>query len=163
MTGIRRCVLYGALLALYSAAAGAQTSPDMPSMPLNPLRSIEKSSLVGFRQRPLFNPSREEPPEPAAAPVIAAPPPATLAPPAPPPHLSLIGIIHGDHDIAVVRVNGAPGTTLLATGDHVGDWAVTIVPPLGLRLKDGERILDFGLFVHDPAAPASTPSPRTVQ
>ena len=86
MMWVRRPTLYGVLLALCSAAAGAQTSSDTPGAPLNPLRSIEKSSLAGFRQKPLFNPSRVEPEEPAAAPVNTAPPPsARLAAAAEPP------------------------------------------------------------------------------
>lgn len=131
-----------------------QTVDDTRSLLLNPLRAIQRSSLSGFRDKPLFTPARAEPAAPVMAPVAIVPPPKVEMPPSPPPRLVLIGIVNSGQDVAIVHENDAPAAKMLESGDRLGAWLVTILPPRTLRLTDGARTVDYKLFAHEPAAPA---------
>lgn len=126
----------------------------------NPLRSVDKSVLTGFRQHPLFEPLRQEamPPEqPAPSTPLENPPPQ----PEPPPSLHLVGMVNGMQNLAIVRLDSATSTTVLSTGDKVGRWIATVTST-GLSLRDQERVVTFSLFAgsgHAGAAASSAPTP----
>jgi hypothetical protein len=126
---------------------------------LNPLSAIAAAALQGFRERPLFSPSRrapqaELPPEPEPEPVdVAAPPPE----PAPQPNLRLTGIVEGPDDaMAVVQDLDDNTTTQLRLGDMLNGWLVTSIDPVALRLTLGERDEEYRLF--DPKRPPPPPT-----
>ncbi len=143
--------LYYVALLIAADPVWAQTAEESRALVLNPLRAIEMSSLSGFRDKPLFAPARAEPAEPPAAAVAVLPPPKIDAPPSPPPRLTLIGIIDSGHDVAIVHENDSAAAKLLESGDRLGSWVVTILPPRTLRLTDGARTVDYNLFAHDTA------------
>lgn len=133
-----------AVIALLATGAAAQEAAGG----LNPLGGLDKSTLQGFRERPLFAPSRrpppvETPPAPVDAPVAVAEPP----PPAPQPNLRLTGVLEGpDDSIAVVQDLDANVTTQLRLGDMMNGWLVTAIDPVALRLTLGEREEEYRLF-----------------
>lgn len=111
---------------------------------LNPLKALDKATLKGFLEQPLFDPARRLPPVVSAPAVAAAAP--VAAPPEPPPTLHLLGVIHGLRDIAIVHRDNDRKTVILHTGDRVGAWKVTVLPSAGVRLRNGDRAFDYALF-----------------
>ena len=71
----------------------------------NPLAAIDKATLRGFVEQPLFEPSRQQP--------VVAPPYVYVAPPAAPvveqpPSLRLLGLVEGASSFAAVVHRNAP-------------------------------------------------------
>ena len=120
--------------------ATAETSAAGGRLPVNPMQGVDKTTLKAFVQRPLFSPDRALPAPPAA--LVYAPQPFVVPPPQPP-SLQLVGVIEGTNAIAIVRNGGT--TSMLHTGERVGQWRVTILPT-GLRLTQGDRTVDYTLF-----------------
>jgi hypothetical protein len=124
---------------------GSAPSPSANSgLPLNPLRQIAEDHLKAFVEAPLFDPTRRLPP-PA---VIVAPPPPlpVVVQEEPPPNLHLLGVLQGDHDIAIVRNGDDPKTSTVSSGDHIGAWTVTILATAGVRLSNGSKVVEYALF-----------------
>lgn len=127
---------------------------DLPLPPIvpsaNPLSRMAFKDLGGFRQRPLFAPSRRRPDQPVA---FAAPPTLPVeAPASPPPELRLVGIVAGV-DRAVALVSRQEGTSLsLRVGDQVDAWRVDRIAPDRVVLREGEREQTYRLFALPPAA-----------
>ncbi len=120
----------------------AALAQDGSSRLLNPLASLDKATLKGFVERPLFQPSRR-PPSPAA-------PLAELPPPSPaviqPPTLRLIGIVEDLHSLsAVVHRSDTNATETLHTGDHLGAWVIEVMPGT-LRVASGDRAFEYAMF-----------------
>jgi hypothetical protein len=143
----------GLLLLLLSPEAGAQEE----TASLNPLHALPKDGLRGFRERPLFSPTRTEP---QAAPREAAAPATAMPSEEPPPDFRLVGIVSGAETLAVIRVGSDAKTTTVATGDTVGAWTVTVLPD-GVRLVAGTRTVAVDLFTPKSAPPASGPPPAS--
>ncbi|MFD1702465.1 hypothetical protein ACFSCV_05535 [Methylopila henanensis] len=148
-----------ALVALALAVAGALSARAQEAAPsgLNPLQSLDAASLTGFRDRPLFTPSRRPPPAPATdeapAPLeeAAAPEP----PPAVQPSLRLTGVIEGpDESVAVIEELDSKQVSQLRLGDMLDGWLVTAIDPAALRLTLGEREEEYRLFDPKRDAPA---------
>ena len=135
-----RHLIVAALLLPTSALA-----QDGPASPLNPLAALDKASLKGFVERPLFEPSRRPP-------VVAAPL-AHLPPPAPvvmqPPKLRLVGIVEGAHSLSAIVHRGDTNTTeTLHTGDRVGGWTIDVMPGI-LRATSGDHAFEYVMFRRD--------------
>lgn len=128
------------------AADPAEAAADAA---LNPLSSLDKASLEGFREAPLFTPSRTRP-KPPPAPVVeaAAPPPPPPEPePPPPPDLKLAGVATGPEGaVAIVQESGATRVERLRLGDQVGGWLVTGIEPDRLKLTLDDREQQYRLF-----------------
>lgn len=129
------------LLAGSLAHAGQNPNGDAVHASINPLRALDKASFKSFVERPLFDPARRLPPPFAA--MVSQP---AAAPPEPPPNVHLLGVIQGKIDLAIVGQDGNTKTQMLSSGDHIGDWQVTVLPSVGLRLRNAERVVDYGLF-----------------
>lgn len=133
--------------------ADPQTGPELPlpqvAPSANPLSRMAFGNLGGFRQRPLFAPSRRRPDRPVA---YAAPPLPAEAPESPPPDLRLVGIVAGV-DRAVALVSRQEGASLsLRVGDQVDAWRVDRIAPDRVVLREGEREQTYRLFALPPAA-----------
>lgn len=127
------------------APAAAEPAPDTAA--LNPMATLDKGSLSGFRDMPLFTPSRRRPEPPAA--VVAAPPPppppVQAAPPAAPPEIKLAGVVEGPEGaVAIIENNGE--IERLRLGDQVDGWLVTGVEGFTLKLTLDEREEEYRLF-----------------
>lgn len=115
----------------------------------NPVELQPLQQLTATHERPLFSPSRRPPPK-MVAPTVARqePPP---APPAPPPSVVLLGIVSENGEgRAVIRAadkRPADKVVRVRTGDDVGGWTVDKVEPRRIVLTQGERSVDFVLFV----------------
>ena len=144
---------------LMPAAALAQ---DATSRSLNPLASLDKATLKGFVEKPLFEPSRR-PPVPAE-PLAALPPPSPAV--VQPPMLRLVGIVEGLHSLgAIVHRSDINATETLHTGDHLGAWTIEVMPGI-LRVASGGHAFEYAMFRSGPlsgpipvapVAPASGP------
>jgi hypothetical protein len=162
---MRRITLLLSGCALAAATALAQEpapDADRPAAEaLNPLSALDKQSLTGFRDAPLFTASRrrpEPPEEVAAAPEPEPQPEPEPAPPpdAPAPELRLAGIAEGpDGAVAVVENAESGKTERLRLGDQIGGWLVTTIDPVALRLTLNEREEEYRLFDRskEPASP----------
>ena len=143
-----RLLPFAALLLLSPAAstlpARAQGGArDEAARSLNPLAALDKATLSGFVEQPLFEPSRHRP---VAAPrlVYVAPPPPPVV--EPPPSLRLLGLVEGARSsAAVVHRNDTGKTETLRPGDRIGSWVVQIMPA-ALRVMSGDRTFDYALF-----------------
>ena len=147
MNTMRHLILAALLL---PTAALAQAGS---SRLLNPLASLDKATLKGFVERPLFEPSRRPPV--LAAPLVNLPPsPAMVQPPM----LRLIGIVEGLHSLsAVVHRSDINATETLHTGDHLGVWVIEVLPDT-LRVASGDRAFEYAMF-RDGARSGPTPVP----
>lgn len=141
---------WAAALVLAATVAAAQ-SPEAADPSLNPASTLRRSDLTGFRERPLFTPSRRRPPDPVdVAPAPAAAPPARRQAP----NVRLAGVMESDLDaVAILQQPGGPRLSV-RVGDRVEGWLVTAVEPQKITLRDGDRQQDYRLF-----APGSFPAP----
>ncbi len=135
------------LLALCGAAAAEES--------LNPMRSIDRGTLSGFVELPLFDPARRLPPPPPPPQIVVETP--APPPPAPPPTLQLVGIVRGKSDMAIVRQNGSDKAMILRNGALLGDWTVA-VHPLGVTLRNGGQSVSYSIFAK--AGSAAPPPSR---
>ncbi|PYE40524.1 hypothetical protein DFI02_11539 [Rhizobium sp. PP-F2F-G20b] len=107
----------------------------------NPLSAIDPASLTGFRDRPLFSPSRTRPPDPVTEPVpeVAEPP---TEQPSEPITLQLLGVIGTPEGVsALVRDESDETRHVLRTGDLFRGWSVVSVDGREMVLdKDGETM-----------------------
>lgn len=144
------------VLAAPALAAPASETPTPDARLLNPLAGLDKATLDGFREMPLFTPSRKRPAPPAAEPAEEAPPPPEpkQAAPAPPPELKLSGVIEGPEGaVAVVQDAGSGGKVeRLRLGDQIGGWLVTGIEPAALKLTLAERDEEYRLFQRSDAS-----------
>ena len=122
---------------------------------LNPLRRLGIDQFNAFVVAPLFDPARQLPLVSSAASIPA------LISDEPPPALHLIGIIHGAQDVAVIRSDDDGKTTMLSTGEHLGPWQVTVLPTIGMQLKNGARAYEYTLFATAGASPMPVVIPGT--
>lgn len=139
-------LLAAGLLAVISAAgaspASAQEVPATgessgrdPAPNPNSLSAIDPASLTGFRDRPLFSPSRTRPPDPVSEPVPEATETVTEQPRAPV-TLQLLGVIGTPDGIqALVRDESDDTRHLLKKGDVFHGWSV-------VSLDRGEMVLN---------------------
>lgn len=144
----RRLAVSVAIGALLGSAvfARAEDAAPLPKPSLNPLGALAKTSFTGFIEKPLFDPTRRlPPPVPVVQEVVqvaVAPPP----PPENPPNLHLLGIIQGEHNIAVVHRGEDTKTEMFSDGDTIDGWEVVVPPGLGVQLRKGDRVVDLKLF-----------------
>lgn len=124
---------------------------------LNPVRRLAIDRLRAFVVAPLFDPARQLPPESSAT---SVPAPAT-PPQGPPPGLQLTGVIHGVQDIAVIRRGDDGKTIMLSTGDHLGPWQVTVLPTIGMQLRNGAQAYEYTLFVTAGSSPVPVATSQT--
>jgi hypothetical protein len=134
-------------------AAEAQppsAGPSPETLALNPLAALDKATLDGFRDRPLFTPSRRrpEPPEEVAVEEAPPPPPPPVRAPPPPPELKLSGVVEGPGGAVAVVENADEGGRIerLRLGDQVGGWLVTAIDGSSLRLTLAEREERYRIF-----------------
>lgn len=151
-------LLFPAVL-LWSALPAVGQEP----LALNPLAGLDETTLRGFVDKPLFEPSRHPPVPPAAiAAYVPPPPPPPAAVVEPPPMLRLLGVVEGSHSLAaIVRRVETGKTETLRPGDRLGSWTVAVLPT-GLRVQDGDRVFDYAMFKGAQSGPqpvASTPGP----
>lgn len=154
------------LAAMVSAGPDGASARDLSRPPgdagqesLNPMATVPRASLDAFVEEPLFDPTRRLPPPVVAPPYV--PPPVVQAPPEPPPALHLLGVVGGADAIAVVRTPDGK-TAYLRSGDRLGAWTVRVLP-MGLRIRSGDRLFDYGLFtVPDRGAGPTAVDPRAV-
>ena len=128
-----------ALVGLASPAGAGESSKAPISG--NPLASLDKGGLKDFVEKPLFDPSRSVP---VVMPFVATAPPVYTVPPEPPPSLHLLGVIEGENAMAIARGPDMK-TLMLHSGDRIGAWSVLVMPN-GIRLSNGDRTSDYGLF-----------------
>lgn len=138
-----------------TAQAEPPPEPELPLPPIapsaNPLSRMAFKDLGGFRQRPLFAPSRRRPDQPVAYAPPPPPPPFEMSA-SPPPELRLVGIVAGV-DRAVALVSRQEGASLsLRVGDQVDAWRVDRIAPDRVVLRVGEREQTYRLFALPPAA-----------
>lgn len=125
---------------------------------LNPMAARGPDDLAGFRDRPLFSPSRRPPPpvveEVIEEPVYVEPEPEEPLP-EPPPNLALIGIVEaGSTAFAVLRDLDAGTVTTLRVGESLGRWRLGAVAADHVRLEDGTETQELRIFVPgEPALP----------
>lgn len=121
---------------------------------LNPLATLEKSSLTGFRDMPLFTPSRRRPAPPSEIEAKApepAPEPTHEETPPPEPELKLSGVVEGPEGaVAIVKKDGE--TERLRLGDQVDGWLVTGIEGYALKLTLNEREKEYRLFERSEAS-----------
>lgn len=134
---------------LCTGISGFATAQDVPTFdtgqePIpnpNPLSAIDPASLTGFRDRPLFSPSRTRPPDPVAEPVseVAEPP---TEQPAEPMTLQLLGIIGTPDGIsALIRDESDDTRHVLRKGDVFRGWSVVSIDGQEMALdRDGETM-----------------------
>ena len=121
----------------------SSTLAQEPSRSVNPLAALDKATLKGFVEQPLFEPSRQRP--------VIATPNVYVAPPPPPvvdqpPSMRLLGLVEGANSFAaVVHRNDTGKTETLRPGDRIGSWIVQIMPAT-LRVTSGDRAFDYALF-----------------
>lgn len=142
-----------AALGLFAAASVAAL-PDAigaamaDRLALNPLSEIGVDGLTGFRDRPLFTPSRRPPPPPPEVVVEPEPEPEPVAEvepepeiPADPPQVQLSGIVEIDQvAVAVLRDDAEETTMSVRVGDGVEDWTVAAIGDASITLElDGRR------------------------
>jgi hypothetical protein len=138
-----RAVIVAGLSAGFAAPVVAQNGAGASPDPLNPLAALAKTKLDAFTDKPLFDASRRLPPPiPIAAPLVMEPRRASIEPP---PAVQVVGIIQGKNDVVLVRRDRQPKILMVTEGDRIDDWVVTILPTLGLRLRKGDRTVDFAL------------------
>ena len=142
---LAQCVLAPFMLALaVLALPGHALAQGAPPRALNPLAAIDKATLKGFVEKPLFEPSRQPPS--VVAPIIQVAPPVVE----PPPALRLIGIVEGARSLAaIIHRNDTGRTEMLHAGDHIGGWTVEVMPGI-LRVASGDRAFDFTMFRSGP-------------
>ncbi len=139
MTSLRLLWLVAPLLPFAAAPVWAQDA----TRSLNPLAAIDKSTLKGFVEQPLFEPSRHRP---VVAPPYVYVPPTMPAVAEQPPSLHLLGLVEGATSFAaVVHRNDTGKTETLRSGDRIGTWVVQIMPA-ALRVMNGDRTFDYALF-----------------
>ncbi len=139
-----------AILGFAAALAFCGVAAAQDSESLNPMRGIEKGTLDSFVELPLFDPARRLPPPPPPSQVVVEAP--APPPPEPPPSLQLVGIVHGQRDMAIVHQNGAEKAVILRNGESLGNWTV-VVQPLGVTLRSGDRTVSYSIFAK-PGGPA---------
>ncbi|RXF70293.1 hypothetical protein [Hansschlegelia zhihuaiae] len=141
------------------AAEDSGAAPSPETLALNPLAALDKGSLTGFRDMPLFTPSRRrpEPPPPVAEAPPPPPPPPPARKPSPPPELKLAGVVEGpEGSIAVVENTGGGGKIeRLRLGDQVGGWLVTAIDASTLKLTLDEREEQYRMFERTEPSAAS--------
>ena len=130
-----------AAILMVSSVRAAEPTDAMASP--NPLALLSKSSLKAFVEKPLFDPARSLPVVP---PLVVMTAPVNIQPPEPPPILHLLGVIEGENAIAIARGPDMK-TLMLHSGDHIGAWSVLVMPN-GLRLSNGGRVSEYGLFTN---------------
>lgn len=154
---MRRAIVFAGLstLALLVAARADEAAPEEAkaaaedALALNPLAGLDKATLEGFRDAPLFTPSRTRPtpPPPPVAEAPPPPPPPEEEPPPEPPALKIAGIVAGpDGAVAFVSKEGEEEVEQLRLGDQVDGWLVTAIDPQILKLTLDEREQEYRLF-----------------
>lgn len=149
-------------LGLDSPISVAQDNGASDASRLNPLASLSPSDLNGFRDMPLFTPSRQPPPVarrvPDSLPVIA--PIVRRAPP----KVRLTGVIQGNSaPMAILQRSDAGTTATVRIGDDVDGWLVTSIDPLGILLRSGAHEHEYKLFGQEPSsidAPEAAAAPK---
>ena len=140
-----------------SLAANTSSIAQERSNSLNPLAALDKATLKGFVEQPLFELSRQRPIVPS--PNVTKPAPA-LQVVEKPPLLHLIGLVEGTRIlVAVVRRDDTNRIETLHPGDRLGTWTVEIMPAK-LRMVNGNRAFDYILFK---AGPLQGPLPVNSQ
>ena len=130
--------LIGVLLGACLLAAAEDAPPGLSSE--NPLSTIDPASLTGFRDRPLFSPSRTRPPDPVAEPVPQAEAPVEQTPTTL--DIQLLGVIGSpDGTSALILDRDDETRHALRVGEAYRGWTVTEVDGRQLVLgKDGDVI-----------------------
>ncbi|MDR4306868.1 hypothetical protein IHQ68_09580 [Chelatococcus sambhunathii] len=156
---MRRAILFAGLstLALLVSARADEAAPEeakaaaaADALALNPLAGLDKATLEGFREAPLFTPSRTRPtpPPPPVAEAPPPPPPPEEEPPPEPPTLKIAGIVAGpDGAVAFVSKEGEEEVEQLRLGDQIDGWLVTAIDFQALKLTLDEREQEYRLFV----------------
>lgn len=157
------CLTVLSMTATASFAQEPETSEAPAAKPaeaqqLNPLSSLDKATLEGFRDMPLFTPSRRRPDPPPEVEAEAPPPPPApkRATPAPAPEITLAGIVLGPEGAVAVVQSGAGKVERLRLGDQIGGWLVTGIESAALKLTLEEREEEYRLFERADASKSSS-------
>lgn len=140
--------------------AAATTAAETDRFVLNNLSPLTVDGLTGFRDRPLFTPSRMPP----APPVVEVPPepepepePEPVAEPAPevvPPNVRLAGVLDtSGATIALIQDLASGITKPYRSGETIEDWLVDAIEPTRVQLSYEGRTWDLRLFQPGTAPP----------
>lgn len=120
-------IVLAAMPWLSQASHGA----DAPHLRLDDLRQT--------RDRPLFSPTRRPPPKVDLAQAVTPVPP---PPPIMPPAVTLIGVVLGAGEHAVIVQEKAGGKPLrVAVGQDIDGWRVESIEPRSCILKNSDRAI----------------------
>lgn len=98
---------------------------------------LRLDDLRQTRERPLFSTTRRPPPKVDLAQAMAPPPP---PPPIIPPAVTLIGVVLGTSEHAVIVQEKAAGKPIrVAVGQDIDGWRVDSIKPRSFILKNGDR------------------------
>jgi len=101
-------------------------------------RDLRLEDLHQTRDRPLFSPTRRPPPKVEAVQTIVpvAPPPAPVLPPS----LTLVGVIFGDDQQAVIVEEANDHKPIhLSLGDNIDGWIVISIAPRNVMFRRARR------------------------
>lgn len=159
---IRRSHAALALAAVLAAPVGAASAPPVGPAPvaaadaaaLNPLSaSLRLDDLAGFRDRPLFVPTRRPPPPPEAV-VVDEPPPEPADDEEPEvayqpeaPSVRLSGVLEIDSEaVAMLRSDADGVTRAVRVGDPVDDWTVAGIDEASVTFSYEDRTYEIRIF-----------------
>jgi len=101
------------------------------------ISQLRLDDLRQTRERPLFSATRRPPPKVDLAQAMTpAPPPPPIVPPA----VTLIGVVLGTGERAVIVQEKAAGKPVrVAVGQDIDGWRVDSIKPRSFILKNGDR------------------------
>lgn len=141
-------------------ATAAPTAAETDRFVLNNLSPLTVDGLTGFRDRPLFTPSRMPPAPPVVEVPVEPEPepePEPVAEPAPEvttPNVRLAGVLDtSGAAIALIQDLASGITKPYRAGESVEDWSVDAIEPTRVQLSYQGRTWDLRLFQPGTAAP----------
>ncbi|MFB2553949.1 hypothetical protein [Ensifer soli] len=139
---LHRAVLILSLCSITYGGHAADGNTDRSV--LNPLARIELQSLMGFRDRPLFSPSRARSPEPL---------PLELQEPAPEEtaelNILLLGIVASPEGaVAHILDLSDDSRTILRRGDTFQGWHIVSVDTAGVTMRRDENLKYLSVFAN---------------
>ncbi|WP_139790545.1 hypothetical protein [Rhizobium rhizosphaerae] len=156
------CVPGGPVLAQEAARLSPPLSPPV-SPGANPLSTIDPASLTGFRDRPLFSPTRRRPPAPEREPVPAPetePEAAPAAEPDPPLNIRLLGIVGTPEGLTALVLDLDDETRhSLGPGETFHGWTVATLDGTEMVMTRGGESQDFPVFTPTDNAPEDATAP----
>jgi hypothetical protein len=140
---LSRLCLIGVLLGAVLPAAADDVPPGLSSE--NPLSAIDPASLTGFRERPLFSPSRTRPPDPVAEPDPQVEAPNEQTPPTL--NIELLGVIGSpDGTSALILDRDDETRHTVRVGETYQGWTVTEANGSQLVLGKDDEVIRLPVF-----------------